>query len=360
MRTRNGKLRRVLLSAFISAGFAAVAVAGAKLTTKEATFYPEKKFGKICRIEFTAEKAGACFLVVRDAAGKTVRIIPAECKPGKNKVDWDGRDATGALAPKGEYSAKIADGVSWRLDKSFGLNGRIGLIEKKTKVDDPENCVLKVKGAPSKVMVNDKEFTKVDSFEVAGPYYTLKDGALTISPVAGVKKGDEVRVSEYFPVYLQNPWDVEVDAAGNLFVLINYKEGAMRYPKAKILKLDPKGMALDEDFAMDGIITPGTLCQQIDISEKLKRIFITEHSSHRIGVYSLRTGAPLFKIGGGHGDKSASNTTYPTGAVLDSSGTELFVNTGVLKTFDPSKAGKEGILRMDKKNHSYAPLRGPQ
>ena len=357
MRKDEGRFLMIVVIAVLCFNFATTALSEIKAITKDATFYPEKKFGKICRIEFDAKKAGTCFLVVKNADGKTVRVVPAEYKKGKNKVDWDGKNSNGTLLAQGEYTATISDGISWDLDKSFGLNGRIGLVAKKTKIENPEECTAKVEGVVAKVLVNGKEFTKVDSFEVSGPYYTLKEGILTISPVAGVKKGDILEISHYFPVYMDNPWDIEVDDAGNLLLLINYKKPGMKYVKGQLLKLSPNGRELDEDFAMDGIISAGTYCQQIDVSDKNQRIYITEHSLHRIGVYSLRTGAPLYKIGGGYGDKTISNTAYPTGAVLDADGKTLFVHSGAVSNFDCAKEGKKGVLRINKKDASYAPIR---
>jgi hypothetical protein len=70
--------------------------------------YPNPARGAVT-LEFTLAEPGAVSLAIHDLAGRRVRSLSeAQGQPaGLRRLQWDGRDARGAVVPPGIYRARL-------------------------------------------------------------------------------------------------------------------------------------------------------------------------------------------------------------------------------------------------------------
>lgn len=217
------------------------------IISKEIFFSPENQSEKIVRIEVNCSAAeDNIFFLIRDAKGKLIACLLSEqLFVGKNTIEWNGKDIYGKFIPKGKYQVYLSRDLEWKLDKTFGLDGRIGRFMFEDTINDPQKAEFKVPGVPISVKVNNEKLYEYDSHKAgedwsAGRNYSFKDGVLTLDPKAGFKKDDRVRVDFYFPVFFQNPWDMEIDSQGNLWVILHWQAPEW-YKLGRLLKILPKG-----------------------------------------------------------------------------------------------------------------------
>lgn len=295
----------MIVTQMLLAGFVFAEV---EVTSKEISFSPENQVEKVARIEVNCSTAeNNIFLLIKDEQGKMVTCLPSgPLAAGKNTIEWDGRDAYGKLTPKGRYHVYLSRNLEWKLDKTFGLDGRIGRFVIEDAINDPQKAEFKVPGVLIGVRVNneklyDAAFHKSDEDWAAGKNYSFKGGVLTLNPRAGLKKGDRVRVDFYFPVFFQNPWDMDIDSQGNLWVILHWQAPDSPYVWGRLIKLLPKGDKLDEKFASNGEIRAFSRSNnQIVISEAERRIYIggSDVDAYATGVFALDTGERLYYLGG--------------------------------------------------------------
>ncbi|MCM8817789.1 MAG: hypothetical protein NC913_09855 [Candidatus Omnitrophica bacterium] len=342
--------------------FVSMLQAKVNVITKSIVVYPEKEAGKIARIVFNTDTPGSFLFIIKDAKGNIVRTLSTgKINPGQAFVDWDGRDFSGNVVGEGEYSVSIVTGISWVPDEKFGKNGKIGLETMEIKVVDPEKITFKVPGEIKKITVGETEYYKTDNLSIAGPNYIIKEGNVQINPTGGAKKDDIVRVEYYDPFYLENPWALDVDEAGNLYVLYRWKTESMQYPATTLVKITPDGKKIVDDFGNGGKIGPFSgHASQVIVNEKEGRIYIaaTHDSGHSTGVFSLKTGAFLYAIGGWfEGGKSPKTTRTPAGIVLGSDN-KIYIRGFI--AYDRTKEKDKGFLYGEnpiaKRHSGYPPL----
>ncbi|MCX7705103.1 MAG: hypothetical protein N2115_02440, partial [bacterium] len=205
------------------------------------------------------------------------------------------------------------------------------------------------------------EYYKADDLSIAGPNYIIKDGNVQINPTGGAKKDDTVKVEYYYPIYLENPWALDVDDSGNLYVLYKWQTKSMTYPATTLVKISPDGTKIIEDFGVGGKIGPFTgHASQVLVNEKEGKIYIagSHDSGHSIGVFSMRTGALLYTIGGWFdGGKSPKTTAFISGISL---GPESKIYIRGFSAYDRTKEKGEGFLYREnpivKRHSGYPPL----
>jgi len=357
-------MRKGLVALALAALLSATAQAGVKVLTPKLAFYPTRKAGRIARLVFETDKPGTFFFLVRDAGKNLARCLATgPVARGRHSVDWDGNDAAGKVVPVGTYTVSLATGIGWTLDKDFGFGGRIGKFAKEYTIADPRKTEVPLPGKPLAVSVGKTNYYKAENFDVAGPCYMLKDGKLILSPVSGATKGDKLRVEYYAPAYFQNPWDVAADPEAGVFVLLRWKEPGMRNYAGRILKLSPDGRSLDALFGANGIIPSFNPSQQILLAPEERRLYIAGSgvSSHGVGVYSLRSGAPLYTIGGWFGGSKDPACTYTPAGIGLGTGNKIYIARAVsgVRVYDRTKEKKAGYLyggRAITRHSGYAPL----
>ncbi|MCM8788168.1 MAG: hypothetical protein NC907_00075 [Candidatus Omnitrophica bacterium] len=353
-------MKKIWLMIFCMMLVCAMAQAKVNVITKSIVVYPEKEAGKIARIVFNTNSKGGLLFVIRDSKGNIVKILSSVItEAGQSFIDWDGKDFSGSIVGEGEYSVSAVTGISWVLDEKFGIKGRIGIDKMEIKVTDPEKIIFKAPGEIKKIIIGETECYKADSLSIAGPNYVIKDGNIQINPTAGAKKDDIVKVEYYNPFYLENPWAIDIDQAGNLYVLYKWKTASMKYPATTLVKISPDGKKIFDDFGSDGKIGPFSgHANQVIVNEKEGRIYICATSSHGTGVFSLKTGAFLYEIGGwfGSGSSDPRTTAYPAGIAFDKTGTKIYIRG--FSAYDRTKEKDQGFLyRANFLRHSgYAPL----
>ncbi len=355
-------MRKVFIAIGILLLAAVFSEAKVSVITKSLTMYPERETGKIARIVFNTDTEGSYLFVIKDSKGKTVRTISTGKIPaGQSFVDWDGRDFSGNTVSEGEYNVSVITGIRWTLDESFGNKGRIGLETMEIKIADPEKVIFKAPGEIKKISIGETEYYRTDSFSIAGPNYIVKDGNIQINPASGAKKDDIVRVEYYYPFYLENPWAMDVDDSGNLYVLYRWKKETMKFPAANLVKISPDGKQIIAEFGVSGRIGPfAGHASQVIVNEKEGRIYIsaTHDSGHSTGVFSIKTGAFLYAIGGWfEGGKSPKTTRTPAGISL---GPDNKIYIRGFSAYDRTKEKDQGFLYREnpitKRHSGYPPL----
>ncbi|HOK80133.1 MAG TPA: FlgD immunoglobulin-like domain containing protein, partial [bacterium] len=256
--------------------FATCGLAKVDVITKSLVVYPEKEIGKIVRIVFKTDEKGSFLFVIKDKNGNIIRTLSAGNVPaGQGFVEWDGKDFSGNTVSEGQYSVSIITDISWSIDESFGKNGSIGLETMEVRVTDPEKITFKLPGEIKKISIGETEYYKTDTLAIAGPNYIIKDGIVQLNPTGGAKKDDIVRVEYYYPSFLENPWAIDVDQAGNLYILYRWKTESMKSPAVTLVKISPDGNKVFEDFGSNGKIGPFPYhASQVIVSEKEGKIYV--------------------------------------------------------------------------------------
>jgi hypothetical protein len=282
--------------------------ADVEVVSKDLTFSADGAAAPTARIEINSSVAEKnLFFLVRDAQGKLVACLPSGPLPaGRSVVVWDGKDTSGKPAAKGTYHVNLSRGLEWQLDRTFGRDGRIGRFVSEATVADPQKASFPVPGVLIDVCVNgerfyDAAYHKADEAWAAGRNYAFKDGVVTLSPQAGVKAGDTVRTAFYYPVFFENPWDVDVDSQGNLWVVLHWQAPSSPFTWGRLLKLLPAGDKLDTTFGKNGQIPQFSAANhQVIVAEAEKRIYIggSDIDSYGTGVFALDTGERLLTVGG--------------------------------------------------------------
>lgn len=341
---------------------ASISQAKVSIITKSILVYPEKETGKIARIVFNTDTPGSLLFIIKDAKGNTIRTLSTgKINPGESYIDWDGKDFSGNIVGEGEYTVSVVAGISWTLDEKFGKNGRIGIETMEIKVTDPEKISFNVPGEIKKITVGETEYYKADTFSIAGSNYIIKEGNVQINPTGGAKKDDIVKVEFYYPFYLENPWAMDIDSASNLYVLYKWKTKSMKNPVTTLVKIAPDGKKIVDDFGTDGKIGPFSgHTNQVIVNEKEDKIYIsaTHDSGHSTGVFSLKTGAFLYAIGGWFdGGKSPKATPAPAGITLGP-GNKIYIRGFV--AYDRTKEKDQGFLYRENpiatRHSGYPPL----
>ncbi len=331
-----------------------------EVTSKEISFSPENQAGNMARIEFNCGTAeNNIFFLIKNEQGKLVACLRADpLVAGKNTIEWNGRDAYGKLVPRGKYHVYLSRDLEWKLDKTFGLGGRIGRFMFEDTINDTRKVEFKVPGVLISVRVNneklyDAAFHKSDEEWAAGKNYSFKDGVLTLNPKAGLKKSDMVRVDFYFPVFFQNPWDMDIDSKGNLWVILHWQTPDSPYVWGRLIKLVPEGVKLDEKFASNGQIPAFSRSNnQVVISEDENRIYIggSDLDAYGTGVFALDTGARLYYLGGYF--PGTQKTTYGVSGICLGEHNKIYIrNLGsTLFTYDRNK----GTKNADENGYMYS------
>ncbi|HPO51778.1 MAG TPA: FlgD immunoglobulin-like domain containing protein [bacterium] len=340
--------------------FATCGQAKVNVVTKSLVMYPEKEMGKIVRVVFNTDDKGSFLFVIKDKNGNTVRTLSAGNVPaGQGFVEWDGKDFAGNTVNEGEYSVSIITGISWNIDETFGKNGSIGLETMEVKVTDPEKIIFKSAGEIKKISIGETEYYKTDNLAIAGPNYTVKDGIVQLNPTGGAKKDDVVKVEYYYPSFLENPWALDIDQEGNLYVLYRWQTESMKSPAVNLIKISPDGNRVITDFGSDGKIGPFTFhTSQVIVSEKEGKIYVagSHDSGHGTGVFSLKTGAPFYSIGGYFGTGNPKTTFTPSGIALGPD-TKIYIR---FSAYDRTKEKDKGFLYTEnpiaKRHSGYPPL----
>jgi len=355
-------MKSIFLLVLVLAGLCCAKV---DIITKSIDVFPEKEIGKIARIVFNTDTQGSFLFVIKDAKGSIVRTLSAaKIGPGQGFVDWDAKDFLGKTVSEGQYTASIVSGISMTLDEKFGKNGRIGLDTIEIKVSEPEKIVFKVPGEIKRISIGEKEYYKTDSFAIAGPNYIIKDGNVQVNPLSGVKKDDIVRVEYYFPFFLENPWAIDIDDSENLYVIYKWKKEGSQSPVASVAKISPDGTKAIDDFGVRGKIGPFSgHTSQIVVNEKEGKIYVsaTHDSGHSAGVFSIKTGAFFYAIGGWfEGGKSPKTTAFQSGIVLGQTN-KIYIRgfSGFFSAYDRTKEKDTGFLYAEnpiKRHSGYAPL----
>lgn len=354
-------MKKIFLFIFVFMAIVALCEAKVNLVTKSITIYPEKEIGKIARIVFNTESPGSFLFLIKDEKGKVVKSLSSgKIDAGQHYVDWDGKDFSGKTVSEGEYTVYVISGISFSLDESFGNKGRIGLESFETKVVDPEKIIFKVSGEIKKITVGETEYYKTNDFSVAGPNYIVKDGNIHLNPTGGAKKDDIVKVEYYSPFSLENPWAIDVDSTGNLYVLYKWKKESMKVPPGTLVKISPDGKKIVDDFGTDGKIGPFAFqSSQVIVDEKDSKIYIaaSHDSGHGTGVFSLKTGAFLYSIGGWFVDGSNPKTTPTPGGIALGPDNKIYIRG--FSAYDRTKDKDKGFLYKEnpiKRHSGYPPL----
>lgn len=331
-------MKKLLVASLVMAALASGAMGEVKVVTPELTFYPTRNAGRIARLVLDSSEKGSWFVLIKDSKGQFVRCIATGPQAaGRMSVDWDGKDATGAVVQEGTYTAFLTTGLKWELDKSFGKDGRIGRSSIVQTVDDPEKMEMPSPGEIFQVRVNDKEYYKADDLAIAGPNYAVVKGVLQVNPLAGAKKGDKLTVDYYYPAYFSDPWDVALDDSNALYVLLR---------PGRLVKITPDGKGVDKGFADGGMLPPFGPSQQVVVSSQDKRIYIagSQSSGHGTGVFSLDTGAFLYEVGGWAGMADQRSTGFAAGICLGKEN-RIYINcSATLMMYDRTKEGLTGFL----------------
>jgi flagellar basal-body rod modification protein FlgD len=71
-------------------------------------------------------------LVIKDANGETVRIMPVDTTTGSHELTWDGKDQKGNQLPDGVYdiSVQAVDGQGAQLAVTTGLRGKVDAVQR--------------------------------------------------------------------------------------------------------------------------------------------------------------------------------------------------------------------------------------
>ena len=329
--------------------------------TKEIYFSPENQPGDVVRIEVNCSSPeNNVFFLIRNDHGVLVACLLRTLAAGENTVEWNGKDAYGKLIPKGRYQVYLSRNIEWKLDKTFGMDGRIGRFMFEDVIKDPEKAEFKVPGELISVRVNNEKlydiaFHKADEDWAEGKNYLYRDGMLTLNPMAGLKKGDRVRVDFCFPIFFQNPWDMDIDSQGNLWVISHWHDPDSSYVWGRLIKLFPNGDKLDEKFGSQGQIPK--FCRsnnQIIISESEKRIYIggSDLDAYGTGVFDFDTGARLYFIGGYF--PGTEKTTYAVSGICLGGQNKIYIRSlgSTVFAYDRNK----GTKNPDENGYMYSSM----
>ncbi|MCM8789298.1 MAG: hypothetical protein NC907_05865, partial [Candidatus Omnitrophica bacterium] len=294
-------------------------------------------------IRFSGDENSLYWVVIRDSSKRLIRFLPAiEEEKGKYLAFWDGSDFRGDDARSGVYNVYISKGVEWRIDKNFGVDGRIGLFHKQVPVD-PDMPQIQIKGKISSVFVNDVEYRDTGDVLRSETSFIVSGSTIRINP-AKLSKKDIARISYFYPCFLENPWDLAIAPDGKIFVLLRLKKMVAGIYPGLVIKLDYDGRSKDMNFGVDGEIPGIHRAHQILAVPQDNRIYIagSEYGTYGTGSYKLDSGAYWFYIGG-HKDQGRhpATTWWPTGICIGE-GNKIYI--GDLKVYDRTKPMLEGYF----------------
>jgi len=361
-----GIMKKIFFLCFLLSLAVSITQAKVSLITKDITIYPEKDTGKIARIVFNTDTPGAYLFLIKDEKGKIIRgLSTGKIEAGQHYVDWNGKDYADSIVPEGTYNVSIINNISLKIDETFGHKGRIGLETIEIKVSDPEKIICKVPGEIKRVFINDNECYKVDSFEISGSNYTFKDGIVQVNPASGVKKSDTIKIEYYYPCFLEDPWDLDIDANGDIYAIIRWQTETMKNSAGNLIKISSDGNKVIDDFAVKGKIGNfnGRVHLQVVVSDNENRIYIcgSHDSGHGTGVFSLKTGAFLYSIGGWFDSSNPKTTYHPAGICLGPEN-KIYIRGGTggnVSAYDRTKEKDKGFLYnmpAVKRHSGYPPL----
>jgi len=358
-------MKKLVMFVYAVIVFSLASEAKVNVITKNLVVYPQKDVGNIARIVFDTDSEGSFLFLIKDSKGNIVRALPkAKIPAGQSYVDWDGKDFAGNFVSEGEYRVSIISGILWKIDDKFGKNGRIGLETAEFKITDPEKIIFKVPGEIKRITAGEVEYYKTDNLSIAGPNYIVKDGMVQLNPTGGAKKDDIVKIEYYYPCFLENPWTIDVDDAGNLYVVYKWKTESMKYPAGNLVKISSDGNKIVNDFGVNGKIGPfaGNYSCQVLLNEKEGKIYIagSHDSGHGTGVFSMNTGAFFYSIGGWFGGgKDPATTPFSSGISFGPENKIYIQPFSGFSAYDRTKEKEKGFLYREnaiKRHSGYPPL----
>ncbi|MCX7705267.1 MAG: hypothetical protein N2115_03275 [bacterium] len=294
-------------------------------------------------ISFSGDPDSLYWVLIRDNRRNFIKFLNAiEKEKGNYVAMWDGTDFTGKNVGSGRYSVFISKGINWTIDKSFGIDGRIGLFYKDFYVDSNIG-EFKVDGEVASVFVNGVKYTNTGDKIEGETAFVIVDGKIKISQ-SGVSKGDLVRIMYFYPFLIENPWDLAIAPDGHIFLLLRFLKMDRGFYPGLVVKLKPDGKSKDMNFGVDGEIPDIHRAHQILVAPEDNRIYIagSEYGNYGTGCYKLDNGAYWFYIGG-HKDSGThpATTWWPTGICIGE-GNKIYI--GDLKVYDRTKPMLEGYL----------------
>ncbi|MCM8758428.1 MAG: hypothetical protein NC906_01460 [Candidatus Omnitrophica bacterium] len=299
----------------------------------------EKKFP----IFFVGDPDSIYWVIIRDNSRKTVKFIPAvEQEKGKYIVVWDGTDYAGKNVVSGKYFVFISKGIEWTLDKSFGMNGRIGIFFKDFYLEAGVDH-LGIQGEIISVSVKGVRYENTGDKIQGETGFIISDGKIKISR-ARISDRDAVRVVYYYPFFLENPWDLAIAPDGDIFVLLRMLELKKGMYPGLLIKMKKDGRSKDINFGVDGEVPGVNRAHQVLVVPQDNRIYIagSEYGTYGTGSYKLDSGAYWFYIGGHKdGGRHPATTWWPTGICIGE-GNKIYI--GDLKIYDRTKPMLEGYL----------------
>ncbi len=259
------------------------------------TISPTATTERIARIAIqeTLKKPTISFAIITRNDGIPIRALEIKQKDEECVVEWDGIDNDYKVAPAGKYYVILCTNLYWQLDNTFGLNGRIGSFEIKQAIEDPTDKITLPEGLVYSINLNGTNYPISHDDTIGGNYCYIKDNKFAFSSSIKISKGDELTIKYYFPTFFENPWQIEVASNQSLYVLLwPTNQGG-----SSIVKLSPDGKSIDTNFAASGTIKLER-SHQFALDEEQNLIFAAGATRTRygIGVYSLKTGAPLYTI----------------------------------------------------------------
>ncbi len=284
------------------------------------------------------------FAIITKKDDTPVRTLEIKQEEGTFFVEWDGLDINYNLMPSGEYYLCLCTNIYWELDKSFGLDGRIGSFEIKHTIQDPHLPIQLPEGEVYSVHINGIKYNQTTDETLGGNYYQIIGRKLVFKSSVQISKGDEVVIKYYFPCYLENPWQVETDNSESLYILTLATNQSCAY----IVKLSKDGKNVETNFAASGTIKLSKT-HQFALDENNNLLFTAGATStgHGIGAISLKTGAPLYSIA------SKNPSIRHFGLCLTGSN---LIHSFDGYTFDRTKESSNTYLYYDKQGNLWSKL----